>query len=204
MSRFDINNLDDTYYDVLKELGNIGAGNATTAMSVMMNMKIDISVPRVALLDFDNLTGLIGSEETVLVGILFMLEGDVNGMMMLLFDQPSARGLIKVIMGEGAGNNEGFDEMELSALNEIGNIISGAYITSLATLTGLKIITSIPSLSIDMAEALLSVPAIEFGKIGDKVLMIQTGFDSEAQQNGYFLLIPDLESYDRILGALGI
>lgn len=204
MSRLDINNLDDTYYDVLKELGNIGAGNATTAMSVMMNMKIDISVPRVALLDFANLTGLIGSEETVLVGILFMLEGDVNGMMMLLFDQPSAKGLIKVIMGGGAGNNEGFDEMELSALNEIGNIISGAYITSLATLTGLKIITSIPSLSIDMAEALLSVPAIEFGKIGDKVLMIQTGFDSEAQQNGYFLLIPDLESYDRILGALGI
>lgn len=205
MSRIDLNNFDDTYYDVLRELGNIGSGNAVTALSVMMNMKIDMSVPKVALVDFQHLTDLVGSEETILVGILFMLQGDVQGMMMFLMEQPSARGIVNVLMGGGLGaDSQEYSEMELSALNEIGNIISGAYISSLATLTGLKIITSVPSLSIDMAGALLSVPAIEFGKIGDKALMIQTSFGSEKDQNGYFLLIPDVQSYDRILNALGI
>lgn len=204
MARIDLNCMDDTYYDVLRELGNIGSGNATTALSVMMNMKIDMSVPKVALLDFQHLTDTIGSEETVLVGILFMLEGDIDGMMMFLLDQKSARGLINVLMGGMVSESEEYTEMELSALNEVGNIISGAYISSLATLTNLKIITSVPSLNIDMAGALLSVPAAEFGKIGDKVLMIQTSFGSETEQNGYFLLIPEIDSYERILGTLGL
>lgn len=202
MSRIELDHMDDTYFDVLRELGNIGSGNATTALAVMMNAKIDMSVPKVALLDFQHLTELVGSEETILVGILFMLEGDVDGMMMFLLDQKSARGLVNGLMGSDSDSFE-YSEIELSALNEVGNIISGAYISSLATLTNLKIISSVPSLNIDMAGALLSVPAIEFGKIGDKVLMIQTSFGNDGMQNGYFLLIPELDSYDKILSSLG-
>lgn len=207
MSRIDLNNFDDTYYDVLRELGNIGSGNAVTALSVMMNMKIDMSVPKVALVDFQHLADLVGSEETVLVGILFMLEGDVNGMMMFLMEQPSAKGIITAMLNQmcmAVPESDSYSEIELSLLNEVGNIISGAYISSLATLTGLKILSSVPCLNIDMAGALLSVPAIEFGKVGDKALMIQTSFGSEKDQNGYFLLIPDVDSYDVILSALGI
>lgn len=175
MSHIDLDHIDDTYYDILKELGNIGAGNATTALSVMVNSKVDMSVPKVALLDFNNITRYIGSEETILMGILFMLDGDIRGMMMFLMDLESARHLINRLTGSDGGSGE-FNEMELSAMQEIGNIISGAYISSLATLTNMKIATSVPSLSIDMAGALLSIAAIEFGKIGDKVLMIQTNF----------------------------
>jgi chemotaxis protein CheC len=195
--------MDDTYFDILKELGNIGAGNATTALAAMTNSKIDMAVPKVALLDFGNITDMIGSEETILVGILFMLDGDIQGMMMFLMDRISSRRFINMLMGTDSDSLE-FSEMELSALNEIGNIISGAYISSLAALTNMKIITSVPSLNIDMAEALLSVPAIEFGKIGDKVLMIETSIGNETYTDGYFLLIPDIDSYDKILAALGI
>lgn len=203
MSHISLDHIDDNYYDILRELGNIGAGNATTALSVMMNSRIDMSVPKVALLDFKNITELVGSEETILVGILFMLEGDINGMMMFLLNCSSARKLINVLMGTNATSYD-FSEMELSAINEVGNIISGAYISSLATLTNMSILTSVPSLNIDMAGALLSVPAIEFGKIGDKVLMIQTNFGESDYVNGYFLLIPDMDSYDKILASLGI
>ena len=203
MSHIDLNHIDDTYYDILKELGNIGAGNATTALSVMVNSKVDMSVPKVALLDFNNITQYIGSEETILMGILFMLDGDIRGMMMFLMDLESARHLINRLTGSEGGSGE-FNEMELSAMQEIGNIISGAYISSLATLTNMKIATSVPSLSIDMAGALLSIAAIEFGKIGDKVLMIQTNFGEDDFVKGYFLLIPELQSYDKILGSLGI
>lgn len=204
MAQIDLNNMDDTYYDILRELGNIGAGNAVTALSVMLSSRIDMSVPKVAMLDFKNVTELMGSEETLLVGILFMIEGDVNGMMMFLLDRKSARLLVNELMMTKDKTELEFDNMELSAVKEVANIISGAYVSSLSTLTNLKMMTSVPSLNIDMAGALLSVPAIEFGKIGDKVLLIQTNFGETSSVNGYFLLIPDLPSYNKILSSLGM
>ena len=94
--------------------------------------------------------------------------------------------------------------MEISALKEIGNIITGSYLSSLSTLTQLKIISSIPDISIDMAGAILSVPAIEFGTLGDKILLIATEFTDDVKLEGYFILVPDLESYDKILTSLGM
>lgn len=95
-------------------------------------------------------------------------------------------------------------EMELSALNEIGNIITGAYLNSLSSLTNMKIFPSIPYLSIDMAGAILSVPAIEFGAIGDKILLIQSQFTDDKVLDGYFILVPDVDSYDKIMASLGM
>lgn len=201
MARIDLDAMDSTYMDVLREIGNIGSGNATTALAQMLNRKIDMSVPNVALLGFDHITELIGSEEELMLGILFGIEGDISGMMMFLMKPDSAHNLTNALLCCD-NHSEDFTEMELSAINEIGNIISGAYLNSIATLTNLKIITTVPSMTIDMAGAILSVPAIEFGKIGDKVLMIQTQMGEGESINGYFLLIPELDSYDKILAAL--
>ena len=199
--------MDSVQFDVFKELGNIGAGNATTALAKLINAKIDMKVPKVELLGFSDIAKVMGSEETVMVGILLMLEGDVNGMMMFLLEVESARNLVGKLMGiETNSDDEGkeFDSIQLSALNEIGNIITGAYLSALSDLTRLKIISSVPSLQIDMAAAILSIPAIEFSKIGDKVLLIETRFDDETAIDGYFILIPELESYDVILNSLGV
>lgn len=201
MARIDLNDVNSTYLDVLREIGNIGSGNATTALAQMLNRKIDMSVPNVALLGFDHITELIGSEEELMLGILFGIEGDISGMMMFLMKPDSAHLLTDILLCQ-ENHTEEFSEMELSAINEIGNIISGAYLNSIAALTNLKIITTVPSMTVDMAGAILSVPAIEFGKIGDKVLMIQTQMGEGECINGYFLLIPDLDSYDKILEAL--
>ena len=95
--------------------------------------------------------------------------------------------------------------MEASALQEIGNIITGAYLSSLSNLTQMAINASVPYIAIDMAGAILSVPAIEFGKIGDKALLIQTEFgEKDTQVNGFFILIPTLDSYNAILTSLGL
>lgn len=208
MARIDLENLDTIQYDVLKEIGNIGAGNATTALSRMINAKIDMSVPKVKLLGFSELAEVIGTEETVMAGILLMLEGDIDGMMMFLLEIDSARALVNSLLGKENAETQkddiNFDEMEFSAMREIGNIITGSYLSALSDLTKLTIVSSVPSLQIDLAEAILSIPAIEFSKIGDKVLLIQTQFDNESQINGYFVLVPELESYDKILGSLGI
>ena len=208
MSKIDLEKLEDSQFDVLKEIGNIGAGNATTALATMLNIKVDMSVPNVALLPFDNISSFIGSEEQTVVGILLEIQGDIDGMMMFLFDMKSAHHLVNSLMMRDVHQDENgmadFSEMEMSALNEIGNIVSGSYLSALSGLTGMKMVSSVPALSIDMLGALLSVPAIECGKYGDMLLMIQSEFGEDDFVTGYFLLIRELELYDKILTSLGM
>ena len=106
--------------------------------------------------------------------------------------------------GMGNPDAEEFGEMELSVIKEIGNIMTGAYLNSMSDLTGLKILPSAPDLAIDMAGAILSVPAIEFGVLGDKILMIQTRFTDDVNIDGFFILVPDMESYHKIMKSLGM
>jgi len=195
----------ETYFDVLKEIGNIGAGNAMTALSQMLGTKVDMHVPQVELLNFSEVGEVMGGEEQIMVGVFLGVEGDITGSMLFLVEQKSAKHLInKVMMGMGSPDQEEFTEMELSAMQEIGNIITGAYLNSLSTLTNLCIYPSPPALTVDMAGAILSVPAVEFGIYGDKILMIQSQFFDEMEIDGYFVLVPDIDSYQKILGALGL
>ncbi|MBO4679814.1 MAG: chemotaxis protein CheC [Lachnospiraceae bacterium] len=191
------------YYDVLKEIGNIGAGNATTALAQMLQCKVDMKVPQVKLLDFNEVGMLMGGEEQIMAGIYLCVEGDITGSIMFLLKKDAAKHLVSKLMGMELPGEE-LDEIGTSALKEIGNIITGAYLNSLSSLTNLKIYPSVPDLTIDMAGAILSVPAIEFGTLGDKILLIQTQFTDDCELDGFFVLVPDLESYGKILGALGI
>ena len=201
MSKIDLNQLDDIQYDVLKEIGNIGAGNATTALSKMLNQKMDMSVPKVELVPFNEISDIMGDEDQTVVGIMLGFEGDVYGMMMFLFDTKSAHHLVNTLMMQA---DTQFNDMEMSALNEIGNIVSGSYLTAISKLTNLKMVSTVPEMTIDMIGALLSVPASEFGKYGDKLLLIQSQFGELDFVNGYFLMIPELESYDKLLESLGV
>lgn len=218
MSEINLSGMNNMQYDVLREIGNIGAGNATTALSQMINSKIDMKVPKVELLEFKEVSEIVGGAENIVVGILFTLGGDIDGMMMFMMEQSPSRHLVNLLIrgmqeyeekidekAENETDYKDFTEIELSALNEIGNIIAGAYLSSLSSLTNLTITTSIPYMAIDMAGAILSVPAIEFGKIGDNALLIETEFGNfDRALNGYFLLIPTLESYTAILTSLGL
>jgi chemotaxis protein CheC len=191
--------------DVLKEIGNIGAGNAATALAKMINKKVDMTVPKVNILDFADVPELLGGEETEVCGIFFKIEGEIDGTIMFLLDSSSAHILIDLLM-PGMGSGE-FNDFSMSALQEIGNILSGSYISSLSTLTGMNLHISVPSLAVDMAGAILSVPAIQFGLIGDKILIIENDFIEEMGGEsvaGYFFLIPDVESYETLFKSLGI
>lgn len=191
--------------DVLREIGNIGAGNAATALATMINQKVDMSVPKVNILGFNEVPTLLGGEENLVAGIFFRIFGELNGTIMFVLPTESAKLLIEFMM-QGMPFELG-DEISSSALSEMGNILSGSYISSLAGLTGLDVQISTPSLSIDMAGAILSVPAIEFGMIGDTVLIIENEFfDHATEKNveGYFFLIPDQESMSVLFKRLGV
>ena len=137
-------------------------------------------------------------------GVFLGVEGDISGSIMFLIELEAAKNLIKKIMMGYSSGADTFDEMEMSALQEVSNIITGAYLNSLSMLTNLKIYPTPPSTSIDMAGAILSVPAIEFGALGDKILLIQSQFYDEVEIDGYFVLIPDMDSYKKILSSLGM
>ena len=203
MGEINLDEMSNEYFDVLRELGNIGAGNATTALAQMMQCKVDMSVPRVQLLEFKELGDAMVGEETVMAGIYLGIEGDIKGSIMFLLEKAAAKHLVGKLMGMESEGDE-FSEMEFSALKEVGNIITGAYLNSLSSITNLAIYPSVPDLTVDMAGAILSVPAIEFAALGDRMLMIQTQFFDEMVLDGYFILIPDLDSYGKMLTALGI
>ncbi|MFP3154069.1 chemotaxis protein CheC [Lachnospiraceae bacterium ZAX-1] len=204
MSNFSFEQVNEIYFDVLKEIGNIGAGNATTAISQMLNIRLDMKVPQVKLLTFQELGTAISAEDDTIAGIYLEVGTDISGSMMFLLTMESAHFLVNSLMGRDAGYAGEFTEMDLSALIEIGNIISGAYLSALSALTQLKISKSVPFLSIDMAAAILSVPAIQFGQYGDNALLIETEFGDDVKINGFFILLPELDSYDKILTSLGI
>lgn len=202
MGNIDLKSVSAKYMDVLKEIGNIGAGNATTALASMLQCRIDMNVPEVKLIEVDELTESLGGAQRVMTAIFLEVEGDITGNIIFLLEQGSAKFLVSKLMGMEVSDD--FGEMELSCIKEISNIIAGSYLNSLSTLTNLKIYPSVPHLQMDMVETILHTPAKENTKANDQILFIQTEFKDDIQLGGYFVMIPDTESYGKILGALGI
>ena len=202
---FDIEDLDNEKKDILGEIVNIGVGNAVTALSKLIGKKVSVSVPKVKLMNFDEISRLLGEEDTQVVGILLGISGDISGYIMFVMEKKASKVLVDYLMKRQPKEDEGFSEMDLSALNELGNILAGSYLSALATMTNLKIISSTPSIAIDMAGAVLGFTAIQFGLIGDKVLYLGTELkESSTSVKGDFFLVPELDSYEKLLKALGV
>ena len=199
-----IDNLNSMFIDVFKEIGNIGSGNAATALASIIDKKIDMAVPQVNILEFKDVTDILGGGEIPVVGIYFELDGDIEGNILFVLNLDSAINLVSMLFNRQKDNQE-LEEMDLSALSEVGNILAGSYVNSLSSLTGLILKISVPSISIDMAGAILSVPAIEFGQMGDKILFIETQFEEDDKMVvGDLFLIPKMNSFEKILKKLGV
>lgn len=204
MGNFSLDHINSMYMDVLREIGNIGAGNATTAIAGMLDTPVNMMVPQVKLLEANKLASAICPEEETIVGIFLEVQTDITGSMMFLMRMEAAHILVNKLMMRPRDFDEPFSEMDLSAIKEIGNIIAGSYLNALSSMTNMTITPSIPYVAVDMAAAILSVPAIQFGQYGDNALLIETEFGDEVRLGGYFILMPDEDSYEKILKALGI
>lgn len=202
MSNLTLEEVSTTYYDVLKEIGNIGAGNATTALASLLQSKVDMKVPQVMMLDFRDVGAILGGEEQEMVAAYLGVEGDITGSILFITRKETALQVAKKLLGDYCSDELG--EMERSAVKEVSNIITGSYLNALASLTGLTIYPSVPDLAVDMAGAILSVPAIQFGIMGDKILLIQSQLTNEIEMEGFFIMVPEVDSYEKILRSLGI
>ncbi|RXZ77280.1 chemotaxis protein CheC [Paenibacillaceae bacterium] len=193
--------------DVLKEVGNIGTGNAATALSRLIGKPVDMAVPKVSLLSFEDIAERVGGSEQVVTAVFLRVEGEAPGNLFFILSPESAEKLLRHVLSiEPNEQSDGpFTEMERSALNEIGNILAGSYLSSLADFTKLSMAPTVPSIAVDMAGAILSYGLMQFGHMGDDALLIDTTFlEDGASIEGQFFLIPDPESFEKIFSALGV
>jgi chemotaxis protein CheC len=205
MSLRNIDELNEVHVDTLKEIGNIGFGNAVTALSVLTGKEISVRVPHVKILGFEEATEIVGGPENIVAGLLIAISGDICGMILYIYQIDFARITINNFFGKEIDDFQNLDPMDKSMLNEIGNIMAGSYVNALSEMTGLKIDISSPSLSIDMAGAILSVPAIEFAMVGDKVLFIEDLFGIGGKDvSSRMILVPEMHSLNILFNKLGV
>jgi chemotaxis protein CheC len=187
--------------DALTEVGNIGAGNAATALSQLINAKIDMTVPAINIVPFNEIFARIGGEEVVIAVIVRVL-GDTPGNILFIFEKDIALDLIETLMGR---KEDCLSEMGNSVLCEIGNIIAGSYMNAIAKLTNLLIIPSVPAVSYDMLGAILSTIFIESGQFDEYVLDVETTFlQDNSEVSGHFYYVPMPGSLEKILNSLGV
>lgn len=201
----------EIHLDVLKEIGNIGAAHAATSLSQLLHRKIDMRVPSVKLVSFDEMFEMAGGSDKVVVGIFLRIEGDLSGSMFFMLSIKSANRFIQKLIGDDTFDfsNPPFAEIGTSAMQELGNILSGSYLSALSDFTGLKIQPTVPSLGVDMVGAMISFGLIEVSHYSDEVIVIDTqireeGIDGSESINGHFFLLPDPSSYLTIFRSLGV
>ena len=205
MTLDNIGDLNSMHVDVLTELGNIGTGNAVTSLATLVGKEVSIKVPRVKILDFNETVQFIGGAENIVTGILIRLMDGIEGMILYVFEDEFVATILKTFFGKKFDSALEINEMDKSALGEIGNIMAGAYAKALSSMTGLIITLSTPSICVDMAGAILSVPAIEFANIGDKVLFIEDSFGiGNEVANSNMILVPEMSSLNRLFKKLGV
>ncbi|MBR5913637.1 MAG: chemotaxis protein CheC [Selenomonadaceae bacterium] len=191
--------------DALREIGNVGAGNSATALSQIINKRIDMNVPKVALVPIESVPDLVGGPDTIVVGVFLRVYGKAPGNILFLMPQKSAFYLVDTLMGREHGTTQKLDFMDESALMEIGNILSGAYLNAFFNFTHISMLPSIPALAMDMAGAILNIVLVQLGQMGDQAMVIETEFLAEDDGiNGHFFLVPDPGSLGTLIKAVGV
>lgn len=198
-------NLSPIQLDALREIGNVGAGNSATALSQIINKRIDMNVPKVALVPIESVPDLVGGPDTIVVGVFLRIYGKAPGNVLFLLPQKSAFYLVDTLMGREHGTTTKLDFMDESALMEIGNILSGAYLNAFFNFTHISMLPSIPAMAMDMAGAILNVVLVQLGQMGDQAMVIETEFLAEDDGiSGHFFLVPDPGSLEILIKAVGV
>jgi chemotaxis protein CheC len=203
----DIRSLKVLELDALREVANIGAAHAATALSQMIGQTVMISVPTIAITALEDAPPQVAAPDEPVAAVLLQMLGDLTGRTLLVFPRRTAARLVQILVRSPSPATEDFSAMEQSALKEAGNILSSAYMTALADFMGMMLIPSPPSLAVDMSAAVLTTAYLQFGSDRDVVFCIESEFTMTAtaeRLSGFFLLLPDAASLDAILRAVHV
>jgi chemotaxis protein CheC len=203
----DVRDLKESQLDAIREVANIGAGHAATALSGMTNRTIMITVPRVYVRPLEEACDLVGAPDAVVAAVLMHMMGDLTGRAMVLFPQRAAHTLCDFLFRRPVGGTTALADMEQSGLKEAGNILASAYLNALSDFMGMMLVPSVPSLVIDLSGAVLTSAQLNFGHDRDYAFCVETAFRVEGSSEplgGHFLLLPDLSSLRSIFDAIRV
>ena len=201
----EVRDLKASQLDAIREVANIGAGHAATALSGMTNRTIMITVPKVFVRPLEEACDLVGAPDSVVAAVLMHMMGDLTGRAMVLFPQRSAHTVCDFLFRRPMGTTKELGEMEQSGLKEAGNILASAYLNALSDFMGMMLIPSVPSLVIDLSGAVLTSAQLNFGHDREYAFCVETSFRVEGAAEplgGHFLLLPDLSSLRAIFDAI--
>lgn len=200
-----VQELQDTELDALKEVANIGAGHAATALSQLTGRRIMIDVPNVEVCQIEDAPAAITESDDVVAAVLMHVLGDLTGRSLLLFPRDGALRLVDMLLNKEPGTTKIFSELEQSSIKETANIITGAYLNGLSDFLGVMLLPSVPSLAVDICAAVLSTTYLNFGQDRDRVIILDTRFRFEPGDqvlSGHFVLLPDPSSLKVIRKAI--
>ena len=191
--------------DTLREIGSIGTGNAATALSQMLGKEVRITMPEVRIMGYNEAIEWIGGPEAVTAGVLVKMVGDVGGIMLSVQKLELVNFILEAMLGQGIQSYEDLEELQQSALIEIGNIMISAFVTALSGLAGIDISLTVPAFAVDMQGAILAVPMAEYGGMSDYLMTIGGNFVCNGQEiPSHLMLSPDLRSLDFLMRKLGV
>lgn len=201
----DFQNLNTLQLDALKEIGNIGSGNAATALSTMLNRKINMDVPNVSILPFPQVIEIMGGPETLVAGCYLQVESEAPMSILFVLPEDSINLFLGILLGNSAMEGTRLDELSASAIKEVTNILAGSYLTGLSILTNMDFNQSVPSLAYDMVGAILGNVLQLYGEISDYALIIETMFIEEDKKvQGHLFLLPEPGSLETLFEQLGV
>jgi chemotaxis protein CheC len=203
----DVRTLKALQLDALREVANIGAGHAATALSQMVGSRIMITVPRINITPLEDVPSQLEEPEQPIAAVLMHMLGDLTGRTLLVFPRATAIRLAEMMLRRPHGSSRDLGELEQSAIKEAGNILSGQYMNALSEFMGLMLLPSPPSLAIDMSSAVLTTAYLQFASDRDYVFCVESEFvmdESNTRMRGVFLLLPDPASLHAILRAIRV
>jgi chemotaxis protein CheC len=205
----DLRTLKALQLDALREVANIGAGHAATALSQMVGGPIMISVPTATVARLEDVPPQVSPDDEPVAAVLLHMFGDLTGRTLLVFPRPTAIRLAELLLRRTPGDaaRRDFTEMEQSALKEAGNILCSAYMNALSDFMGMMLLPSPPSLAVDISTAVLTTALVQFSPDRDYVFCVESEFfmtDVGERLRGYFLLLPDPASLQAILRAVHV
>ncbi|MBN7773721.1 chemotaxis protein CheC [Clostridium aminobutyricum] len=197
--------LDAMQLDALREIGNIGSGNAATALSETIGKPVHIDLPNVQILDINDAVEKLGGPEKIVAGILVKLGGGIEGAMLSIQSLEMINTMLDGLMGTKSVSFEEMDDMQISAITEIGNILMASYVNAIAEMIGMKVTISVPGVAINMMGAMITVPMATYCYEAEKIMMIEGHFSFDGQMHeDNLLLIPEVNSLKTILSRLGV
>lgn len=192
-------------FDILKEIGSIGGGNAATALSSMLNAKVNMSMPAVKVLGFNPALNLLGDPEELVAAIFVEMSGELEGVMLFILTKEFADEIVQRMLGKGSVDMLELDEIDSSVLTEIGNIVISSYITAMSSLANVEVELSVPQFTANMLGGILSVPIAVMGQHSDRIMMITGEFKIDGKAlNSNMLLLPDVKSLNVLMKKLGV